>query len=112
MDLLAALGGEQVVAYAKTSIYSEQETPAIAEIGSDDGIKVWLNEVLVHAHNVARALTPGADKANVTLKKGWNLVLVKVTQNNQGWEFSLRLTKPDGARLPDLRTDPNHVPGL
>jgi hypothetical protein len=40
---------------------------------------------------------------NVDLKAGWNELLMKVTQNNLGWEFSARLTKPDGSRLDGLR---------
>jgi hypothetical protein len=40
------------------------------ELGSDDGVKVWLNQKLVHAKNVARALRPGSDKVNVALNAG------------------------------------------
>jgi len=103
MDLLKFLGGEQCVAYARTWIYSPREQPARMEIGSDDGAKIWLNNKLVHANNTARPLQPGQDKADVVLKQGWNPLLIKVTQNNLGWEFCLRLTQPDGSRIEALR---------
>ncbi len=105
MDLLKALGGEECVAYARTWIHSAQQQPARLELGSDDGIKVWLNQQLVHAENVARALKPASDKVVVTLKPGWNLLLLKITQHNQGWAFCARLVKPDGSPLDGLQFD-------
>jgi hypothetical protein len=59
---------------------------------------------------VARPLTPGSDKANITLKQGWNSLLVKITQNNLPWEFCMRLRKPDGTRLEGIRIDCAHKP--
>jgi len=61
---------EQRVAYALTWIHSDTAQPARLELGSDDGVKAWLNGRLVHANNVARAAIPGSDKANVTLEAG------------------------------------------
>jgi HEAT repeat protein len=108
MDLLAAIGGEQCVAYARTWIFSPADQPATMELGSDDGVKVWVGDKLVHSHNVARAVQPASDKVKVELKQGWNRVLLKVTQYNQGWGFCLRLVKPDGSRLTGLKVDPAH----
>jgi HEAT repeat protein len=105
MDLLKALGGEQRVAYARTRVYSEGSQAAILELGSDDGVKVWLNDQLVYAHNIARPLTAGSDKATITLRPGWNTLLLKITQNNQAWAFGARLTKSDGSPLAGFRID-------
>lgn len=105
MDLLKFFGGEQCVAYARTRIFSESDQTARLELGSDDGVKAWLNGKLIHSHNTSRALTAGSDKAEVNLQKGWNTLLLKITQNNQGWAFCARLVKPDGSRLTGLRYD-------
>ncbi|MGA2863809.1 MAG: HEAT repeat domain-containing protein [Verrucomicrobiota bacterium] len=110
MDLLKALGGEQCVAYARTWIFSEHEQPTRLELGSDDGVKVWLNYKQVHANNTARPLQPGSDQLNVTLKPGWNPLLLKITQNNLAWEFCARLVKPDGSRLAGLQFDAHANP--
>ena len=48
---------------------------------------------------------PGQDKANVKLRPGWNLLLVKVTQCTGPWSFCARLAQPDGSPLPGLVFD-------
>jgi hypothetical protein len=93
MDLLEAIGGQQRAAYARTWIRSAKEQHVRLEIGSDDGVKVWLNGVIVHANNVARALLPGSDQVEVTLNQGWNPLMLKVTQNVMGWEFCVRFAQ-------------------
>ncbi|OQC23505.1 MAG: hypothetical protein BWX68_02766 [Verrucomicrobia bacterium ADurb.Bin063] len=103
MDLLQALGGDQRVAYARTWIYSQSAQPARLDLGSDDGIKVWLNHQVVHALNTFRGLEPDADKVKVNLRAGWNPLLLKITQLNQGWGFCARLRQPDGTRLDGLK---------
>jgi HEAT repeat protein len=103
MDLLKALGGQQCVAYARTWVHCDQPQAATLEIGSDDGVKIWLNEKQVFGLNVARALQPGSDKVNVTLHPGWNPLLLKITQYNQGWEFCVRIRNRDGSHLAGLR---------
>jgi HEAT repeat protein len=106
MDLLKAIGGEQRVAYARTWINSPKQQKVRLELGSDDGVKVWLNGHIVHANSVARALSPGSDKVDVTLNKGWNSLMLKVTQFKAGWGFCVRLAEPGGEPLAELRTSP------
>jgi len=108
MDLLKHFGGEQCVAYARTAVFSPREQPAVLEVGSDDGVKIWLNGAQIYANNIARPLTPNSDRANLVLKSGWNTLLLKVTQNNLGWEFSARLLAPDGSTLDGLKADAAH----
>jgi HEAT repeat protein len=103
MDLLKAFGGDQRVAYARTWIHSTQEQPARLELGTDDGVKVWLNHAVVCTNNTFRGIQPGSDKVDVTLKAGWNSLLLKVTQLNQGWAFCVRLLTPDGSHLDGLQ---------
>ncbi len=73
--------------------------------GSDDGIKIWFNDKQVFALNVARPLQPGSDKVKVTLRSGWNPLLLKVTQNNQGWEFCMRIRNTDGSHVDGVHCD-------
>ena len=86
LDLLKELnGGEQRVAYLRTKVDSDAERAARLEIFSDDGVKAWLNGKLVHANNCLRPIPADPDAVNVTLKKGSNELMLKITQNNMPW---------------------------
>jgi hypothetical protein len=47
-------------------------------LGSDDGIKVFLNGKQVHANNIGRAAAADQDKITVKLRKGANHLLLKI----------------------------------
>jgi len=102
----AAMVGDNRVAYLRARVWSPKEQKARLELGSDDGVKVWLNGQLVHANNAVRPATPGEDKANVTLKEGWNPLLVKLTQSAGEWALIVRFRSPDGAKLEGLKSEP------
>jgi len=55
-------------------------------LGSDDGVKVWLNGKLIHSNDVGRGLIPRQDKFEGMLNAGNNRILVKVTEYVRGWE--------------------------
>ena len=99
VELNKVLAGDERVAYLKTQITSERDQEARLEIGSDDGVKVWLNDKVVHANNVIRACTTGEDKVKVSLSRGVNRLLLKVTQGGGEWSACCRLRAPDGAPL-------------
>ncbi|MBW8040812.1 MAG: hypothetical protein FVQ85_12520 [Planctomycetes bacterium] len=95
LDLLKALnGGHQRVAYLRTELQWPSDQQVKLWIGSDDGNKVWVNGKLVNANNIARGFTPDQDSAKVTLKKGSNTIMMKITQNNLPWGASLRIEEP------------------
>jgi len=99
----AALVGNNRVAYLWTRMWSPKEQKARLELGSDDGVKVWLNGQLVHANNATRPAEPGQDKIEVTLKEGWNSLLVKLTQGGGQWALCVRFRAPDGGKLDGLK---------
>ncbi|MBU6400450.1 MAG: HEAT repeat domain-containing protein [Verrucomicrobia bacterium] len=103
LDLLAALGGENRVGYARTWVYSEKPQAVRVEYGTDDGHKLWVNGKLIHQANRGGAAVPGDFKVEVQLRQGWNTVLLKVTQDTGPWEFCLRFRTPTGDRLEGLR---------
>jgi hypothetical protein len=102
-NLAQAVGGSNRCVYAKTMVSSDGERPARLEIGSDDGVKVWLNGKVVHAANVNRALTVAEDKVDVTLSAGWNEVLLKVMQGGGDWGFCCGVVAPDGGKLDGIK---------
>ena len=78
---------ENASAYAVLSFDSPTARRAILSLGSDDGVRVWLNGANVWNNNTSRAAAPGSDKVPVELKAGRNTVLLKITQGNGGWGF-------------------------
>ncbi|MEN6424737.1 MAG: HEAT repeat domain-containing protein, partial [Phycisphaerales bacterium] len=105
-DKVDSLKGDTRVAYLRTRILSPKEQKAVIELGSDDGVKVWLNGQLVHQNNAERPVQPGQDKADVTLKEGVNLVLVKLTQGGGQWAMCVRFRASDGGKLEGLKVEP------
>ncbi len=101
-DLRAAIGGQRKAGYARTWVHSDKSQAARLEFGTDDGNKAWLNGKLVHAKNAGGPAKPGQYKAPVTLQKGWNALLLKVTQDTGAWQFCLAIRKPNGGKLEGL----------
>jgi len=102
-----ALRGNDRAAYFRTRLWSPKKQKVRMELGSDDGVKIWLNGGLVHANNSFRPCAPGQDKKNVTLQEGWNDLLIKLTQGGGQWALCLRFRAPDGSQLKGLRADPH-----
>ncbi len=90
------------VVYVKTNVHCDSEKKGILEIGSDDGIKVWVNGEVVHENNVYRGLTKAQDKVDVELDKGKNELMFKITQGSLAWSFIARFAEPDGSSMEGL----------
>jgi HEAT repeat protein len=101
-DLTQLDAGSDRCVYVRSAVWSEKAQDARLEIGSDDGVKVWLNGRLVHQARVARGHTAFQDKVPVQLEAGWNTLLLKVVQASGGWGFSVGVMDPDGEPLSGL----------
>jgi len=103
VDFEKIFGTEQSVVYLQTNVWTEKSQNVLFELGSDDGIKVWVNDKLVHSNNIERGLEHAQDIVEVVLKKGWNKVLMKITQGVGGWGASMAITDSEHAPLHNLR---------
>ena len=63
------------------------QTDVTMRAGSDDSIKIWLNGEVVHNNPINRASGDYEDTFKVDLKKGDNLLLVKVSEYAGGWSM-------------------------
>ena len=78
------------IAYLYREVHSNRDASLPVEMGSDDGLKVWLNgKVLIDA-DVPRGLNPQDHQINLPIKQGRNVLLAKVTQGQGTWEFQMR----------------------
>jgi len=93
---------EQCAAYALTYIYvpedkAEQYKDLQLLIGSDDGVKVWLNGELIWRNETARPVIADKDCIKrVSLKPGVNKLLLKVVNYTGGWGFCVRFATSAG----------------
>ncbi|MDD5112206.1 MAG: glycosyltransferase family 39 protein, partial [Candidatus Altiarchaeota archaeon] len=99
MNLAISHDSELVVGYANAYIYSPAGKNVTLRYGSDDGVKIFLNNVLVHANHVHRPTIGVTDKVNLQLKPGWNSLLIKIESISGGWGLYANV------RAEDDRTD-------
>jgi CubicO group peptidase (beta-lactamase class C family) len=77
--------------YAAAEIIADSAHNTYLAIGSDDGVKVWVNNKLVHNNWVPRGVVPDHDRVSIPLVKGKNLILIVVQDMSLGWGFVVRL---------------------
>ena len=102
IDLLKIYGGKDYcLAYAWSEIEMAEAKNAFLGIGSDDGVKVWLNGKLVHEKWIGRSVSKDDDIVPVAFQKGKNQILLKVQNMQFGWGFACREVGNDlvGERL-------------
>jgi HEAT repeat protein len=90
-------------AYLKTKIIAPEDCDAALLLGSDDGVKAWLNGTVVHSNNIDRGAVVDQDMAPIKLKKGVNELMLKVTQGGGGWAACARIVGTDGFPIADLK---------
>ncbi len=90
-------------AYLVLYLDSPEERTARLSLGSDDGVKAWLNGRLVLAHNASRGAAPDQDCATVYLKQGANVLVLKIVNGGGPWGAYVRfLDAKTGAPLTDM----------
>ncbi|MBM4040576.1 MAG: hypothetical protein FJ290_18885 [Planctomycetes bacterium] len=104
IDLNKELGAPgHCAGYLKCQVYSPKDQSAVIESGSDDGMKIWLNGAVVMDKDVPRSFKLNEDQTKVTLKEGWNQLLIKVVNGGANWEAAVRLRTPDGGQIPGIK---------
>ena len=76
--------GGKAITYLYRTVKSDSEVTKTVSIGSDDGIKIWLNGKVVHDNPAMRGVSPGSDTVKLNLKKGTNTVLLKIDNEGGG----------------------------
>jgi hypothetical protein len=94
---------EDSVAYAVSYIVAPKELKAVKmKTGSDDQCKVYLNGKEVFKNAEARSTQKDEDTTEVTLRKGTNILVVKVVNEKMDWSFCVRFIDRDGRPLTTL----------
>ena len=104
-DLNATLNSinDHVAGYMVTYIECDADIPdVIMAVASNDQGRIYFNGVDIYAFTEARPLMLDADKGRVTLKQGVNVIVFKVTNEQNSWQGAMRLLDKSGAPLKGL----------
>jgi hypothetical protein len=88
--------------YAHVYVHSPTERPAKLLLGSDDGIKAWVNGVNVLTKDRYGGWVPDQFIVNITLESGWNQLLCKISQDGGDYRFSAQIRDMNDESFPDL----------
>ena len=95
---------DHVAGYMVTYIECEKEMlDVIVAVASNDQGRIYFNGVDIYAFTEARPLMLDADKGKVTLKKGTNVIVFKVTNEQNSWQGAMRLMDKSGVPVKDLK---------
>jgi hypothetical protein len=107
LDFNSLLGQktERSVGYAVTYITADADIADLTlKLGSDDQVKVYLNGKPIHSHDEGRPFEKDEDNvAGVSLKKGLNVLVVKVINEEEDWQVSARFVDKDGKPATGLK---------
>ena len=106
IDLAAVMGQEEdSAAYASTKVWVNKTIEVNLELGSDDHIKVWVNDKKIHESFGNRSLEPRQSIVPVTLNNGWNSIVLKVVNSSGPWGLSCRIRNRNGGPVNELKID-------
>jgi hypothetical protein len=94
--------GEQVAAYAATYVMADTEMNVTLAVGTNDQGKAWLNGKEVFKFAETRVLEKDATRVPVTLRKGQNVLVLKIVNETNNWQACARFLK-DGQPVTGLR---------
>ena len=93
IDFLESFGktrGEYVAGYAVAYITAPEDMKVTLALSSNDQGKAWLNGTEVIKFIDTRVLDKDTDKADVTLTKGQNVLVLKVVNEVNNWQGCAR----------------------
>ena len=95
---------DHAAGFMVTYIECDKEMPGlIMAVASNDQGRIYFNGVDIYAFTEARPLMLDADKGRVTLKKGVNVMVFKITNEQNSWQGAMRFLDKAGAPVKDLR---------
>jgi hypothetical protein len=105
IDFLASFGkqrGEYVAGYAVAYVIAPEDMKVTLALSTNDQGKVWLNGSPIFAFAETRVLEKDADRVDVTLNKGQNVLMMKVINEVNNWQACARFLKA-GAPVRDIK---------
>jgi hypothetical protein len=99
---------DHCLAYAVTHIYSDAPRKGVRLlVGSDDFTKVYLNGKPIYECPIQRAAVPADDEVQIDLRKGKNVLVCKVIDDEYEWGVSAQVVGDDYRPIPGVTTGTN-----
>lgn len=106
VDFNAVLKGanDHAAGYIVTYLECAHELNGVTmAVGSNDEGRIYLNGKDIYAYSEPRMLELDADKGKVNLKKGVNVVVFKIINEQNSWQGAMRFLDRTGAPVKDLK---------
>jgi len=95
---------DHAAGFMVTYVECDKEMPGVTmAVASNDQGRIYFNGVDIYAFTEARTLMLDSDKGRVTLKKGVNVIVFKIINEQNSWQGAMRFLDKDGAPLKDLK---------
>lgn len=95
---------DHVAGYMVTYVECDTDTPdVVMAVASNDQGRIYFNGVDIYAFTDARPLMLDADKGRVALKKGTNVIVFKIANEQNSWQGAMRLLDKSGKPLKNIQ---------
>jgi hypothetical protein len=74
-------GKENAAVFVRTTLTAAKPRTVVLALGSDDGVRVWLNGKKVHENKVLRGAVDANDSVTLELNQGENALLVQIVNS-------------------------------
>ena len=103
ISLLETVGRfDNSVAHAHAYVFSDSDRTIQLSVGSDDGVKVIVNGATLFVNPAARGGHDANRVKDVPLKKGWNSLLLAISQSGADWNLAVRILDEEGKAPPGV----------
>jgi HEAT repeat protein len=87
---------DRAVAYALVDVHLPKARDVVLEVGSDEGIILWLNGRSIYERLEPHAYDAGQNRIKTRLNAGVNRILAKVCEGSGDWAMHLRIRDREG----------------
>ncbi len=95
---------DKAAGYALAFVQAKRRTSCVIRGAYDEAYKLWVNGEQVGGAKDYNGASFDQYADACTLSAGWNVLLVKVCNQEGNWDFSLRLTDARGRALRNIKT--------
>jgi len=96
--------GVNVTAYAASFVKIPEQGEYQLRVTTTDPIRLWINDIEVLSQQTVDSETVDQFVVPVTLRKGWNKLLVKTCHGNGAWRLGVGLADSAGALVPGVES--------